>query len=892
MAVLGTMATSGEVLLRQSAACLMFSEMIEWRYALVIRKLNLKKTLGLALALTVLAGMLGLGPAFAVPGPNMPGGQPPLSGAMAAWNAVADWPAGLLESPAGQSPTQMNFPSSAVLPDGRLLKPYGTQIAVGDLPLNMVESPDHKLIAVADAGAGIQSVYLLNAATGSVEQTIIPSFISNGKTNNEMYSGIAFTPDSKTMFVAGGGADLVYQFTAGANGFTQTAAIPMPNGSYPTSLTMSPDGSILYVTDNLTNSITALHFTNGQVDEETTTAVGLYPYAIAVSPDGSQIYVSNWVSSSLSIVNAATMKQTSEISLGAPAAPDTANTGTLPDALVLSNDGRTAYVAEADQDAIAVVDLATHNVKTISVNPYPNAPFGIAPNGLGLSPDGQRLYVTEGMLNAVGVYSLADNTWLGQIPVGWYPTAVLTDPVTGNVFVANSNGVGSGPNLQEQWVGSMISGTVSMFASPSTSDLVGTTKTVVSNTVQQGARPADSPIPVVPGSGPIKHVVLIVRENKTYDQEFGDITSGNGDPALTTFGAVYTPNSHALATTFGLMDNYYVDGEVTAQGHQWVAGAGPNDYVQRTWAAYYSGRGRNWDAGIPGTVSNLDTYGWEQNVYDSNDVAPMAGPGSMPVTYPKMGYLFNDALRNNVSFLDYGEFVEHDPETGDVLSAMKAHMQADYPGWNLKIPDTERAAIFINNLNKGIFPHFSYVYLMDDHTAGTTPGYPNPYQEVANNDLATGQIIDSISHSKYWKDTAVFVVEDDAQSGGDHVDAHRSIVMVASPYAKRNVVINTHYDQMSVIKTIELMTGMTPLTVNDAYATPMWDVFTSKPDFTPFNLKTEDPSTQWSQTGFNTNSTVDASLSKASNITEMEGAPGNVQRQIIDDYAKWSQSQQ
>ncbi|WP_161486062.1 bifunctional YncE family protein/alkaline phosphatase family protein [Desulfotomaculum copahuensis] len=859
----------------------------------MIRKVMLKKALGLMLTLTVLSWLVSLGPVYAEGRPdfNLPGRS---SGAMAAWKVVAGRPAGLLESPAGRLPAQITSLSSAVLPDGRLLKPYGKQIAVGDLPLNMVESPDHKLIAVANAGAGIQSVTLLSTATGSVIQTIKPQFPANGKENNEMYAGIAFTPDSKTIFVAGGGANLVYQFTAGNNGFTQTATIPV--AGYPASLAMSPDGSTLYVTDNLADSITALHFTNGKVDKQNTIPVGKYPYAIAVSADGSEIYVTNWVSSSLSIVNTITMRQTGEISLGAPAAQDTPDTGTLPGSLVLSRDGKTAYVAETDNNAIAVVDLAGRSVKRISVNPYPKAPFGIAPNGLCLSPDGNRLYVTEGMLNAVGVYSLAGKTWLGQVPVGWYPTAVLADPVTGNIFVANSNGMGSGPNVQEQWVGSMIAGTVSMFASPSGSNLVETTGTVVANTVRRARRPAGSPIPVVPGTGPIKHVVLIVRENKTYDEEFGDIKNGNGDPALTTFGAVYTPNSHSLATTFGLMDNYYVDGEVTAQGHQWVAGAGPNDYVQRTWPAYYSGRGRNWDSGIPGTVNNLDTYGWEQNIYDPDDVAPMAGPGSMPATYPKMGYLFNDALRHNISFLDYGEFVEHDPVTGDVLPAMKPHMVTAYPGWNLKIPDTERAAYFTNNLKKGILPRFSYVFLMDDHTAGTTPGYPNPNTEVANNDYATGQIIDAVSHSKYWKDTAVFVVEDDAQSGGDHVDAHRSIVMVASPYAKRHAVIDTHYDQMSVLKTIELITGMTPLTVNDAYATPMWDVFTSKPDFTPFNLKAEDPgTTSWLGKDINTSSTVDAALSRASNMTQPEDTagetPGNVQRKILDDYAKSLQTQ-
>lgn len=836
-----------------------------------------------ALLFLVLAGGIARPAVVWAEGQRTPGGahseRPQLSGAMAAWREVAFAPVADLENPAGDLPTRIESLSSAVLPDGRFLTPYGSQVEVGDLPLGMVESPDGTVVAVANSGAGTQTVSIVSVATGRVVQTLEPK---SPKGKNEMYAGLAFSPDGGLLFVAGGGANEVYAYAKGAEGrFTPAAAIPV--AGYPTSLAMSPDGKTLYVTDNLANTLTAIRLDGTRATSQTTIPVGSYPFAIAVSPDGNEVYVSNWGSSSLSIVDAVTMQEETQIPLWAAPVKDAVDVGTLPGSIVLSKNGSTAYVSEADENAIAVVDIADRRVtERLSVDPYRGAPAGIAPNGLALSPGGRRLYTTEGMLNAVGVYSLPEKRWLGQVPVGWYPTAVLVDPGSGRIIVANSNGVGSGPNLQSQWVGAMIHGTLSLFPPPSRARLAQTTKSVVADTVRVAKPPEGSPIPTEPGAGPIKHVILIVRENKTYDEDFGDITEGNGDASLTIYPEKVTPNAHALATTFGLMDNYYVDGEVTAQGHEWVAGAGPTDYVQRTWSAYYSGRGRVWDSGIPGTIPNTDTFGWEQDVYKN------PGAGSLPISYPKLGYLFNDALRSGISFTDYGEFVEHDPVTGNVLGSLMQHMQANYPGWNLKIPDTRRAAIFIKNLDEGVLPTFSYVFLMDDHTAGTTPGYPNPNAEVANNDYATGEIVAAVSRSKFWKDSAIFVVEDDAQSGGDHVDAHRSIVMVASPYARRHVVIDAHYDQMSVIKTIELITGMKPLTVNDAYATPMWKVFTSHPDFAPFSLLPEkvpyrfsDPATQ------NSLATVDAALSLASGITRQEGAPGGLQRRILDDYFRF-----
>ena len=831
--------------------------------------------------LTVVA--LGMGSLLTVAAPvradnTIPAQGAPSSGktAMSAWDPIAKAPVALLASPAYQLPTQIYSPHFAVLPDGRFAIPAGKQVTLGNLPVNLALSPNHQWVAVSNSGAGNQSIMILNATTGAVVQTI---------PMKTLYNGLVFSPDSQTLYVAGGGTNEVFVFQQQKGTFTQTGSIPV--SGYPTALALSPDGNTLYVTDNLGNDLTAVHLQSGQGISQQTVQVGEDPFAVAVSSNGQQIYVSNWKSSSLSVVNAATLQISKTIPLWDEAVLDAANVGTLPGNLVLSPDGKTAYVVEADNDDMAVVDLQSGKVtQWVNVEPYPHAPFGINPNAIALSPNGRRLYVSEGMLNAVGVYSLVEQRWLGQIPVGWYPMGVLVNPITGDLFVINSNGLGSGPNVQQQWVGGMIDGTLSVIARPSRADLVQDTQTVVQATVRVLPQPLNSVIPLIPGKGPIHHVVLIVRENKTYDEEFGDIKAGNGDPALTLYPAKITPNNHALAQDFGLFNNYYVDGEVTAQGHQWVAGAGPTDYVQRTWAAYYSNRGRTWDAGVPGTPANTDTYGWEQNVYSD------LWAGSLPVTYPKLGYLFNDALCAHLSFLDYGEFVEHDPTTGNVLSVLKPHLQANYPGWNLHIPDTQRAAIFMDNLKKGVFPQFSYVYLMDDHTAGTEPGFPNPNAEVANNDEATGEIVNAISHSKYWKSTAIFVLEDDAQSGGDHVDAHRSILMVASPYARRNVVLNSHYDQMSVLKTIELMLGMPSLTVNDTFATPLWSAFTNKPNFAPYVLQKENVPYQFTANVMNTVKTVDAALSANHPMSQIEQASGAVQRKVLTDYYKnWKKAQ-
>lgn len=528
--------------------------------------------------------------------------------------------------------------------------------------------------------------------------------------------------------------------------------------------------------------------------------------------------------------------------------------GNLPVNLALSPNHQWVAVSNsgAGNQSLMILNATTGDVvQTI--------PMKTLYNGLVFSPDSQTLYVAGGGTNEVFVFQQQKGTFTqtGSIPVSGYPTALALSPDGNTLYVTDNLGndltavhLQSGQGLSQQ-------------------------------TVQVG----EDPFAVAVSSNG-QQIYVSNWKSSSLDEEFGDIKAGNGDPALTLYPAKITPNNHALAEDFGLFNNYYVDGEVTAQEHQWVAGAGPTDYVQRTWAAYYSNRGRTWDAGVPGTLANTDTYGWEQNVYSD------LWAGSLPVTYPKLGYLFNDALRAHLSFLDYGEFVEHDPTTGNVLSVLKSHLQANYPGWNLHISDTQRATIFLDNLKKGVFLQFSYVYLMDDHTAGTEPGFPNPNPEVANNDEATGEIVNAISHSKYWKNTAIFVLEDDAQSGGDHVDAHRPILMVASPYARRNVVLNSHYDQMSMLKTIELMLGMPSLTVNDTFATPLWSAFTNKPNFAPYVLQKENVPYQFTANVMNTIKTVDAALSANHPMSQIEQASGAVQRKVLTDYYKnWEKDQ-
>lgn len=408
----------------------------------------------------------------------------------------------------------------------------------------------------------------------------------------------------------------------------------------------------------------------------------------------------------------------------------------------------------------------------------------------------------------------------GLIPTAWYPTGIYLDK--NKVMVTNAKGLGAGPNAQGQYIGSMIEGTLSVFDTPNNRELSKYTKQVYKNLTDKGEakRAGNNPIPMNPeGKSPIKHVIYIIKENRTYDQVFGDLGKGNGDPSLTSFGENITPNLHKLANQFVTFDNFYADAEISAQGHNWSTAAKANDYTEKNWMANYSSRNRGYD------------------FEGDNDAA-----------YPKAGFLWNNAHRSGVSFRDYGEFVNYDkvkkqwvatdPSIGD-------RFDPEFPGWNLDISDLDRVAEWKKEFNSFVkndnLPQLQIVRLGNDHTQGTKVGKLTPEAMVAQNDAAVGKLVDAVSHSKYWKDTAIFITEDDAQNGWDHVDAHRTESLVISPYTQTGKVDSTFYDTTSMIRTMELILGMKPMSQYDASSIPMYNAFTHKPDFTAYEY--EEPRT-------------------------------------------------
>ena len=495
--------------------------------------------------------------------------------------------------------------------------------------------------------------------------------------------------------------------------------------------------------------------------------------------------------------------------------------------MVLSKDQQHLLVACSDENAVAVIDLQTgKEVERIITALHPEAPTGSTSNALALSEDGETLYIANADNNCLAVFdieTIGQSQSKGYIPTGWYPTDVQI--VGSKILVLNGKGLESmpnsdnGPNPYErrtddtQYIGRMFTGTASLFDRPDESTLGIYSQLVYDNTPYTKAKELKAegeegnPIPMEVGNpSPIKYVFYIVKENRTYDQVFGDIPSGNGDPSICLFPDSITPNQHALALDYVLLDNFYVDAEVSADGHSWTTGAYATDYSEKTWPTLYGGRG--------------GTYDYE---------------GSRAIAYPKDGYIWDYCNRAGISYRTYGIFANlHKTH----LEALKGHACGRFPGYDTKIKDIFRQEQwqidFDSLLAINAVPHFNTIRFGNDHTAGTRIGYPTPAAMVADNDLAVGRLVEHISNSSIWSESAIFILEDDAQNGPDHVDAHRSILMVVSPYTKRKHKESTMYSTASVLRTIELILGLPPMSQYDAAATPLYACFTSEPDLTPF----------------------------------------------------------
>ena len=471
-----------------------------------------------------------------------------------------------------------------------------------------------------------------------------------------------------------------------------------------------------------------------------------------------------------------------------------------------------------------------------TVKPWPDAPNGSTPNGLAVAPDGRTLYVANATNNCVAVFDVVtpgQSKLLGYIPTGWYPTAVVLEERSNQIFIANGKGViskanpdGPDPAEERNWdrshyVGHMLWGTVSALEMPNRSALKKYTKQVRKNNFwdeRKKSKKSDSQPHAIPRNvgdpSPIKHVVYIIKENRTYDQIFGALPQGNGDSSLVLFGREVTPNHHKIAEQFTLFDNFYVNAEVSADGHEWSVGAIATDFIEKTWPSVYSGRGQG---------------------YPSD--------GNYEIAFPSIGYLWDMAARHGLSYRSYAEFVGTPADTSEPAYAkvdnLKGHFAPKFRSWDMDYMDIWRANEFIRELRdfekNDNLPNLIIMRLPNDHTYGTKAGKYTPRSMVADNDLALGRVVDALSHSRFWKEMAIFVLEDDAQNGPDHVDAHRSILLAASPFVKRGHVDQNMYDTVSILKTMELILGLPPMSQFDAAAFPLIPAFTDEPDFTPYN---------------------------------------------------------
>jgi len=690
---------------------------------------------------------------------------------------------------------------ATLLPSGWRIQPAGRQVNVGTLPLNLVVTGDG-LAFVTNNGYGDNGLMRVDAAAGTAGWILRV---------RAAWLGLAHTGrrGADTLWASGGGRNRVYRLVSARLGATWTAdSVVLADTSaklFVGGVAILPGRALVAAVGNLSDSVYLIDAVTLQ--RRGAAAVGHRPYTAVA--DAGRLYVSDWGDSTVSVI---------DLSAGPPYRRTALFVGPHPSALALR--GRDLFVALAGSNGVARVDLATGRVtEQLTVALDPRAPVGSDPNALALSPDGRTLYVAMAGNNAVAVVRVGPRAMrvAGLIPAGWYPTAVATSPNGRTLYVANGKGGGSGANPDGTYIGNVITGSVSIVPLPDSEALSRYTQRVYalspySNARLRGAvsdrpRPAGSPL----GSArpPIRHVVYVIRENRTYDQVFGDLPQGNGDAALAIFNDSVTPNAHAIARRWVLFDNFYVDGEVSADGHEWSTRAFANDYNEKTWPQVYSDR-RAWD------------------FTSGEDLANRAE-----------SYLWDAAKRKGLWVVNFGEMTTDEADTIRTNIAGLKGITADrYPGFVMSIPDTVRARLFADSVasweRQGRFPDLVILYLPRDHTLGRRADEPTPRAMVADNDLAMGRVVERLSRSPFWSALALFAIEDDAQNGPDHVDAHRSVLLVASPYARPGAVDSTFYTTSSVLRTIGVLLGLPPLSQYDAGATPLWAAFTPRADLTPF----------------------------------------------------------
>jgi YVTN family beta-propeller protein len=733
------------------------------------------------------------------------------------------------ESPHYAGATEKGF----LLPNGWTLKPAGEHVSLADLPLNIVPLADSRHALAATSGYNAHELSLIDLQ----ERKVV-----DHQTVRQSWFGLALAPEGDRVWWSGGGGNMLHAFrlsdrhlsrTSGPEPAASKAASSARTSHFRSGLAVDAGRKRLYALDVDRGTIS--QFDLETLKELKSSTAGTRPYDVVLARNGLHLFVSDWAGRKVRVLDPGDLHTVAQVPVGEH-----------PTQIAVHPGDDRIFVACASSNCVSVIDTRRGIVtETINTALFPQAPEGSTPDALAVAPDGKTLFVANADNNNIAVIDIAApsrSQVKGFIPTGWYPTSVAVTPDGKQLLIgvgkglqtkpnpmiaADAKAVGPtrpGPRRPFPYIGTTLSGSLSIVPIPDDKTLAAYTETVYKTCPYSDKLLTDAPYPEptaiptkVGDPSPIKYVLYIIKENRTYDQVFGDVPRGNGDPSLVMFGADVSPNHHKLAEEFVLLDNLYCNGHVSADGHPWSTMAYNTDYIARNWALTYSSR-----AGI----------------HDDDDGDLTSAPS---------GYLWDACARVGLSYRSYGEYGRRVSQPDGSLKVEGAvpglvgHMCPDYGISKVagrRSRDTDNADTYVREFREfeknDNLPRFTVMSLGEDHTTGTRPGTFTPRACVASNDVALGKIVEAVSHSKYWPEMAIFVIEDDAQNGPDHVDAHRTVGLVISPYTKRKYLDSTQYSTVSMIRTMELILGLVPLSQFDAAARPMFASFTEKPNMSPY----------------------------------------------------------
>ncbi len=779
--------------------------------------------------------------------------------------------------------------NTLVTPVNQVVHPAGTVLDLPGLrPQALALSPDGTLLAVAGKSHELVLVDPLTvqvlqrvalpseAAREPAPGTVSTHILKPDEEGQVSFTGLVFSPDGSRIYLANVNGSIKVFTVSQTHSVTGLCSLPLPQvtGTWrkeeiPSGLAVSRDGQRLYVVLNLSNRLVEMDLASGRVLRGWD--VGVAPYEVILA--GNKVYVSNWggrrpgtndptgpagqgtrvrVDAVRYIANEGSV---TVIDLEGNRVLREILTGRHASALALSPNGRYLAVANGASDTVSVIDTRRDAVvETIWARQNPVDLFGASPNGLAFDAPGRTLFVCNGTQNAVGVIAFAPghSKLKGLIPAGWFPGAVVCDSARTRLYIANIKGIGHGrPSVKTgkaEFNSHQYYGSVSVVRAPSGKELRGLTQRALADMrygrlVQAGLRPRPNqpprPVPERAGEPSVfKHVVYLIKENRTYDQVLGDVAEGNGEPALCVFGERITPNQHKMVRDFTLLDNTYCSSILSADGHQWTGAALATDYMEKSFAgfprSYPDGMG---DGEVDALAYSPGGFIWDNVIAHGKTLRDY---GEFAITRKSWKI---PGRKGDPNFLDHYREFRNGTDTINLRSepaieSLRPFLATNTVGWDLDVPDVFRAAQFIKELKRfeaaGEFPNLAIICLPDDHTSGTRAGSPTPAAQAADNDLAFGQIVEALSHSRFWPETCILAIEDDPQSGWDHVSGYRTTAYVVSPYTRRHAVVGTQYNHTSLVRTIELILGLPAMNQMDATATPMFDCFTNLPDLTPF----------------------------------------------------------